>query len=242
MLKHSSLALLLMVALFAQPAAALNVDTRDPDPLESWNRKVYQFNYFADRFLLKPVARFYQAITPEAIDIGVTNFFRNLREPITIVNDLLQLKLGQAGKDSGRFLINSTLGLAGFFDVATNLGLPRHLEDFGQSLGYWGVGPGPYIELPLLGASTVRDAVGILPDIYASPVYYVNDETTRAAVTALRVTDLRADLLEADALITGDRYIFLRDSYLQRREALVRDGEVEDDFGDEDFDFGDDDF
>lgn len=221
--------------LLIRPVAAQDDEFRDPDPWEGWNRNVYQFNQFADRYLLKPAAKFYQAITPEIVDIGITNFFRNLREPITVVNDLLQLKLTQAGMDSGRFLLNTTLGLAGFFDVATDLGLPRHREDFGQSLGHWGLGAGPYLELPLLGSSSVRDAFGLVPDIYASPVVYVNDEIARATATALRVTDLRADLLKADELVTGDRYIFLRDSYLQQREALVRDGEVEDDFGDEDF-------
>ncbi|MGI9286163.1 MAG: MlaA family lipoprotein [Pseudomonadales bacterium] len=236
MLNLSSPALLFcLLLLLMQPATAQDAEPRDPDPWERWNRNVYLFNQFADRYLLKPTAKVYQAVTPEIVDIGITNFFRNLREPITILNDVLQLKLAQAGMDSGRFLLNSTLGLAGFFDVASDLGLPRHREDFGQSLGHWGVGAGPYLELPLLGSSSVRDAFGLIPDVYASPIVYVNDETARMVATGLRVTDLRADLLKADELITGDRYIFLRDSYLQQREALVRDGEVEDDFGDEDF-------
>lgn len=224
-----------LLLLLIQSVAAQDAAPRNPDPWEGWNRGVYQFNQFADRYLLKPAAKAYQAVTPEIVDVGVTNFFRNLREPITILNDVLQLKLAQAGMDSGRFLLNTTLGLAGFFDVASDLGLPRHREDFGQSLGYWGVGAGPYLEVPLLGSSSLRDAFGEIPDAYASPIIYINDEIARSAATALRVTDLRADLLKADELVTGDRYIFLRDSYLQQREAAVRDGEIEDDFGDEDF-------
>ncbi len=235
MLNRYSPVWLLSLLLFLQPAAAQIEPPPNPDPWEGWNRKVNKFNDVTDRYVLKPVAKAYQAVTPEAVDIGVTNFFHNLREPITIVNDLFQLKLMQAGADSSRFLINSSLGLVGLFDVASRLGLPRNQEDFGQSLGYWGVGPGPYVELPFLGPSNVRDAFGMVPDIYTSPLLYVNDVSTRAVATGLRVTDLRADLLDAEGLITGDRYIFLRDSFLQRREALVRDGVVEDDFGEEDF-------
>lgn len=235
MLNRYSVVWLLSLLFFMQPVAAQFDPPPNPDPWESWNRKVNKFNNYADRYVLKPVAKAYRTVTPEVVDIGVTNFFRNLREPITIVNDIFQFKLMQAGADSSRFLINSSLGLAGLFDVASGLGLPRNQEDFGQSLGYWGVGPGPYVELPLLGPSNVRDAFSQVPDAYTSPILYVNDLTARYAATGLRVTDLRADLLDAEGLITGDRYIFIRDSFLQRRESLVRDGEVEDDFGEEDF-------
>ncbi len=226
---------LFSLLLFVQPVVAQIEPPPNPDPWEGWNRKVNKFNDFADRYVLKPVAKAYQAVTPEFVDVSVTNFFHNLREPITIVNDVFQLKLMQAGADSSRFLINSSLGLVGLFDVASGLGLPRNQEDFGQSLGYWGVGPGPYVELPFLGPSNVRDAFGMVPDIYTYPLLYVDEVSTRYVATSLRVTDLRADLLEAEGLITGDRYIFLRDSFLQRREALVRDGAVQDDFGEEDF-------
>ncbi len=235
MLNRFNPVLLISLLLCMQQVSAQVDPPRDPDPLESWNRKVHTFNDFADRYALKPVAQAYQAITPDVVDVGVTNFFRNLREPITILNDIFQLKLMQAGADSSRFLINSSLGLAGLFDVASRLGLQRNQEDFGQSLGYWGVKPGPYVELPFFGPSSVRDAFSLVPDMYTSPILYVNDVSARAVATGLRVTDLRADLLQAEGLITGDRYIFLRDSFLQRRESLVRDGVVEDDFGEEDF-------
>lgn len=236
MLNRSGSALLFcLLLLMMQPLAAQDDALANPDPWEGWNRKVHQFNHVADRYVLKPLARGYQTITPGFVDTGVTNFFRNLREPLTIINDLLQFKLAQAGMDSGRFVLNTTLGLAGLFDVASGLGLPRHREDFGQSFGRWGIGSGPYLELPLLGGSSVRDALGLIPASYANPVFYLEDEIVSASATAVRAVDIRADLLKADELVTGDRYIFLRDSYLQQREALVRDGEVEDDFGDEDF-------
>ncbi len=220
----------LLLPLYGPLAAA------DVDPWEGWNRKVDAFNQFGDRWLIKPVAKAYDFVTPDVIDDGITNVFQNAREPITILNDLLQLKFKKAGVDTGRLLLNSTVGLFGFFDVAQHAGLQREVEDFGQTLGYWGVPSGPYLVLPFLGPSTVRDGFGMVPDVYANPITYIDHDPTRLSVVAGYFVDLRADAFAAEELISGDRYLFLRDAYLQNREYLVNDGEVEmDDFGDEDF-------
>lgn len=216
-----------------------------PDPWEGWNRKVYAFNDVADRYALKPVAKGYRYITPDPVEIGISNVFANLFEIRTIANDLLQFKLLQAASDTGRFVINTTLGLVGIFDVATVIGLERHREDFGQTLGYWGVGSGPYLVLPLLGSNTVRDSFAMIPDSYLDLIpEEVDHVRTRNQLMVTRLISGRAALFTAEELITGDRYTFIRDAYLQRREFLVNDGAVEDSFGEEDFDesWGDDEF
>ena len=206
-----------------------NYDARDP--WQPFNRKVFAFNDFLDRWFLKPVARGYRAIMPRFLDDGVTNFFSNLGEPINLVNSLFQLKPDAAMTATGRFLFNTTFGLGGFFDVAGRMGLPAHDEDFGQTLGYWGVGTGPYLVLPFLGPSDVRDASGMTVDyfspenlwsyIHAPDWYYLR---------GLDAVDTRADLIPAEGLIEGDRYTFLRNAYLQRRQFLVKDGKVDDPF------------
>jgi phospholipid-binding lipoprotein MlaA len=207
----------------------------DADPLEGWNRRVHAFNMWGDKFLVKPIAKGYDFIVPEFLDTGVSNVFSNLREPMTIVNDVLQLKFKQAGLSSSRLLINSSVGLLGFFDVATEMGIEANPEDFGQTLGHWGVGAGPYIVLPFMGPSTLRDVAGIGADIYTNPVTYIDPASDRAIITATSLVDRRADALGVEELLTGDTYIFLRDSYLQSREYAIADGDIEDDFGDEDF-------
>jgi phospholipid-binding lipoprotein MlaA len=212
-----------------EPATAPN-----PDPWEGVNRKIYTFNDTADRYFLKPVAKGYQAITPQFVEDGIHNMFTNVGEVGSVLNSLLQAKFQHGAEDTGRFLINSTVGLLGFFDVASKLGLQPHDEDFGQTLGYWGVESGPYVVLPLLGPRTVRDAFGAVPDSYTDPIPYVIDHVpTRNQVLAGRVVDMRASLLDAEELMSGDRYIFMRDAYLQRRQYLVNDGVVEDSFGGE---------
>jgi phospholipid-binding lipoprotein MlaA len=208
----------------------------NPDPWEGFNRKVYVFNDAVDRAVLKPVAKGYQWLTPDMVETGINNAFANLWELNTIVNDVLQFKLGQAVSDTSRFLVNSTVGLLGLFDVATSMGLEKHEEDFGQTLGYWGVSSGPYVMVPLLGPFTVRDGFGRVVDGQADYVANLDYVPTRNELLALRIVDTRASLLEAEKLITGDRYTFIRDAYLQRREYLVKDGVVEDGFGEEDFD------
>ncbi len=231
---------LMVAVLLAFTGVAYAEDAYNPDPWEGFNRRVFAFNEIMDKYVARPLAQGYQYVTPQDVDDSVTNFFRNLGDVLVIVNDLGQLKFGQAASDTGRFLINSTVGFFGFFDVASHIGLEKHDEDFGQTLGYWGVGTGPYLVLPVLGPSTLRDTGGKALD-FVSGLSYTDIAETRAQSTGLFVTssvDFRADLISSESLITGDKYVFLRSFYLQRREYLVNDGVVEDDF--EDFDDFDD--
>lgn len=207
----------------------------NPDPWESFNRKIYAFNDVADRYFLKPIAKGYQWVAPQFIEDGVHHMFNNLGEVGNILNSLLQAKFKNTAIDTGRLLVNSTVGLLGFFDVASKMGLDRHEEDFGQTLGYWGLKSGPYIVVPLLGPRTIRDGFGSVADVYTNPVSYVDHVPTRNQITAMDVIDTRAQLLQSEELISGDRYIFIRDAYLQRREYLVKDGVIEDSFGDDEY-------
>lgn len=172
----------------------------------------------------------YQAVTPQFLEDGIHNIFRNLGDVTNLANDVLQLKPHAAGVDTARLIVNTTFGLGGFFDVGTKMGLQRNDEDFGQTLGYWGMPSGPYVVIPLLGPSTVRDGVAKYPDSYTKPYRYIDHVPTRNSIFALDVIDTRADLLSAEKLIQGDKYIFIRNAYLQNREFKVKDGEVEDDF------------
>lgn len=197
------------------------------DPLEPINRVTYRFNDTVDRWFLKPVAKGYNQVVPSPARAGVTNFFANLETPMVMVNSLLQGKVTNSITDLSRFVFNSTLGLGGLIDIATPMGLTRHDEDFGQTLGAWGVGPGWYIVLPLLGPSTARDAIGRGVDRYMDPVAQHNEPRERNAFTGLRVVDTRARLLAASRVLEVgalDPYAFTRDAYLQRRNGLVYDG------------------
>lgn len=206
------------------------------DPLEDYNRVMFSFNDKADRWVLKPVTKGYRYVTPDFFERGVSRMFSNLGEVLNVVNDLLQGKVGQAGNDGGRLLINSTIGIAGFFDVAKHAGLERSDgEDFGQTFGVWGVGEGAYVVLPFWGPSTLRDTPSLLLDSVFNPIGEVDHVPTRNQLYGAKVVSVRADLLEAEKLVKGDRYTFIRDVYLQRRHFLVNDGEVEDDFGDDDY-------
>lgn len=231
--------------LLVWPVAALGQDgdefgdyaaVHDSDPWESFNRPIHNFNDFFDRWLLRPVAKGYQTVTPNPVQRGVSNFFNNLGEPLNLVNNLLQGKWRAGATDGGRLLINTTVGVVGLFDVARHWGFERSNEDFGQTLGYWGVGSGPYLVVPFLGPRTLRDAGTGVVDGFVDPMTEIDHVRTRNQLFALRLVDMRAGLLAADEMITGDRYSFLRDAYLQRREFLVNDGMVEDSFGDDDFD------
>ncbi|MEM9384894.1 MAG: VacJ family lipoprotein [Pseudomonadota bacterium] len=199
------------------------------DPLEGINRKVLAFNDGADRALLKPLARGYQFITPNPLETGVSNFFLNLRTPWTAVNQLLQGKPKLALADTGRFLLNSTAGIGGLFDVATDSGLEAHREDFGQTLAVWGVPSGNYAVVPFAGPSTLRDGLAGIVDTLLYPVRFIEDDTVRWSLLATDVVQTRAKFLSAEALLRGDRYLFVRDAYLQRREYLINDGEIEED-------------
>lgn len=239
---RGALALLLMAT--AGCATSGEVRERHPDdPWEGFNRKVFAFNDVLDRYALKPVARGYRFITPDPVETGVGNFFSNLGEPRTALNSLLQGKGTNASVATGRFLINTTVGIGGLFDVASRLAITGREEDFGQTLAVWGLDEGAYLVLPLLGPSTVRDTAGLPADMYAYPTTYVEDDELRLGLTALRVIDARAGLLDQEALIRGDRYSFIRDTWLQQRRFEVSDGEQgEDPFASDDFDFDDADF
>lgn len=215
---------------------------KDPrDPYESFNRQVFAFNEGVDRAVLKPVARAYRNVVPVPVQDCLANGFSNLREPSNALNNLLQGKPAEAVSDVCRFAVNTTVGLLGCFDVASRMGLERHREDFGQTLGVWGAGPGPYLVLPLFGPSSIRDAAGVGVETVLDVNFWVENVRVRNALFGTRLVSERAGLLEAERLISGaalDKYSFIRDGYLQRRRNLVYDGdpprERDDDDEDED--------
>lgn len=197
------------------------------DPLEPFNRGVYRFNDALDKAVLKPVAQGYDKVVPQPMQTGVANFFSNLGDVVVVLNDFLQLKIAQGVSDAGRFMINSTIGILGFIDVGSTIGLPKHNEDFGQTLGYWGTGTGAYLVLPFFGPSNARDTAGLAVDIVSYPLYYVNDSTVRLALYGTDTISDRDQLLEAEKVLDAaalDQYQFVRDAYLQRRRNLVYDG------------------
>lgn len=218
------------LAIVLVPAQA----STEADPWEGFNRAIFTFNDTLDRYLLKPVAIAYDTL-PSPVQSGVSNFFSNMGEIGTITNDLLQAKFAQAGQDSTRFLVNSTVGFVGLMDIGSRIGLESHDEDFGQTLGYWGMATGPYLMLPFLGPSTVRDAGGRVAGYYLySPYEEIDNHRVRYGLFALDVIDTRASLLEVEKLVAGDRYTFFREAYLQRRDYLVRDGATDEDFLEDD--------
>jgi len=198
------------------------------DPLEPLNRAVFGFNDAADRAVMKPVARAYRAVLPGAVRTGVSNFFSNLEDIWISMNDVLQGKFQQGVDDFGRFLFNSTFVIAGIFDFASELGFPKHNEDFGQTLGSWGVGSGAYLVLPILGPSTIRDGFGLLLDTQADLVFRIDGVPVHNSLYATRAIGARANLLDASSVIEQaalDKYAFVRDAWLQRRRDLVYDGD-----------------
>ena len=203
--------------------------TTQIDPYESMNRSIFSFNESVDENVVKPVAEGYRFVTPDPVEIMISNFYSNLDDVKVIFNDLLQLKFRNAGADSARFLINTILGMGGLVDFGTDYGFPKRLEDFGQTLGHWGVSTGPYIVLPFIGGSNMRDAPATLVDIVTSPMFYSGFITfgVGAAMGAVAAVDTRAGLLDTEEIIGEaalDKYEFLRDAYLQRRRSLVHDG------------------
>jgi len=197
------------------------------DPFESFNRGVYRFNDTLDRAVVKPVAKGYNKVMPEPAKMMVSNFFYNLNDVTVVINDLLQFKVVQAVADSGRLLVNSTVGMLGLVDVATVVGLERHNEDFGQTLGYWGINSGPYLMLPLLGPSSVRDGVGLYADTQTGMMQRESHVDRRNQLFAGELLDDRVRLLSRENVLDEamiDRYSFIRDAYLQRRQNLVYDG------------------
>ncbi|RDH82847.1 MAG: ABC transporter [endosymbiont of Galathealinum brachiosum] len=229
--------LILLTSLITTGCASVSGPSDPRDPLESYNRAAYAFNDGFDEYLLKPVAKGYDAVTPDPVIKGVNNFFSNLDDVIVIFNDLLQLKPLQFASDTGRFIINSTLGLAGLIDWASDMNMPKHQEDFGQTLGYWGVPQGPYLVIPFWGPSTIRDGAGLLVDsAQFDPVWqevengFPMEHRERGlswGVTVVKAVDTRASLLKAENILNEaalDRYTFIREAFLQRRQNLVYDG------------------
>ncbi|HOB00367.1 MAG TPA: VacJ family lipoprotein [Casimicrobium huifangae] len=197
------------------------------DPLEPINRGIFSFNSTFDHYLFKPIAKGYDAAVPNPVKKGVSNVFQNASDAQSIVSDALQLKGAKMGDDLGRVMINTTFGLGGIFDLATPMGIERGNEDLGQTLGYWGIGAGPYVVIPFLGPSSARDLVGRYGDGKIDPVALVSSVPVRNSLMGARVVDTRVSLFPAEALMNQaalDRYTFMRSAYLQRRQSLVLDG------------------
>lgn len=208
----------------------------ESDPWESWNFRVYAFNEYLDTVVLRPVATTYVRIMPSLARRGVSNVVFNILDVTVLLNNVLQLKIGDAASDSGRILLNTTVGLGGLIDVATEAGLERNDEDFGQTLGRWGVGPGPYMVLPLFGPSNVRDTFGLIVDTFTDPMTYNDDPAIRNGTFVLQQVDKRVAVLVVDSLMMGDQYLFTREAYIQQRQYLVLDGQVEENWGDDEWD------
>ncbi|CAB3795956.1 MlaA family lipoprotein [Pararobbsia alpina] len=216
------------VALAIALAGCSTVRTPSPnDPFEGVNRTIFTINDTVDRYTFKPVAEGYQWAVPQPVRAGITNVFSNVSDVYTAANELLQLKIADAVSDVMRVTINTLWGVGGLFDVASQVNLPKHQEDFGQTLGHYGVPPGPYLVLPLFGPSDVRDGLGTLVDLELDPMTYINPVSLRNYVYVVRLINTRANLLGASDLLANaalDKYSFVRDAYVQRRAYLLQDG------------------
>jgi len=203
---------------------------KDPqDPLEGWNRGVQNFNDKLDDYAMKPIAKGYQWVTPSFVDQGVTNFFSNINDIGVTLNDLMQFKISQTGLDGSRFIVNTVAGVAGFVDVAAMIDLPKHNEDFDQTMGVWGVPTGPYLVLPFFGPSSPRGVGGLLGDAAMNPISYLDSGVISSGLFGLNAIDLRADNLTTEKIATEaavDRYAFFKSAYFQHREYLIHDGNV----------------
>ena len=227
--RFTSIALLLLLS---------NFILANDDPFEEYNRKVWAFNEFLDDNFAKPTAEVYTSITPDFIEVGITNFFRNLNELDNTANQLLQGRPLLAINDFSRFIINSTIGLGGFIDVGSKFGLESHDEDFGQTLGTWGVGSGPFLMIPIYGPSTPRGLAGRSVSSVLSGTFAIEETDVRIGLIALDAIETRARYLEVETLIIGDRYSFIRDSYMQYQAFESSNGEDQpDDFVDDMDDF-----
>jgi len=204
----------------------------ETDPLKDLNQKTHNLNQTLDLQVASPVARFYKRITPDFIEIGVTNFTQNVEDLSIGFNNILQGKIKSGFSDLGRFTLNSTIGIGGFLDIATDMGLEKHDEDFGQTLAVWGVPDGPYLVLPGLGPSTMRDTLAMIPDAFLTPLWLIDHDRTSYSLTAIDLIDTRARYLGLESVVIGDEYLFYRDAYLQSRQFEIKDGEIEDDFDD----------
>ncbi len=222
--------LILITLLFSGCATSPDYTADARDPWQGFNRKVYSFNDALDRAFLMPAAAGYRAVTPDIAEKGVSNFFSNLNDFVVAFNNTLQFKFLDASSDVGRIVVNSTIGLLGFIDVASKWGMEKHNEDFGQTLGYWGAGTGPYVVLPLLGPSNVRDGPAKVVDFLVYPPNWADIKNSeRNVLFALNLVNTRAELMvleEKTEELSRDRYVFIRDAYLDNREFLVNDGQL----------------
>jgi phospholipid-binding lipoprotein MlaA len=219
-------------ALILMTGCATGPNANPADPFEPLNRQVSRFNDTVDDAVLRPVATIYQRVLPSPIRTGVNNFFANLSDVWSFANSVAQLKLQDSAQTFMRVNVNTVFGLGGILDVATEAGIDRHTEDFGQTLGRWGVPSGPYLVLPLLGPSTVRDATALFVDVQGDLISVIGDIPVRNSLYAIRLVDLRSNLLRASQLLEDaalDRYTFTRDAFLQRRRNEVHDGNLPDD-------------
>ena len=232
-MKHATRIAVVTAAIALSGCASMNSNPKDP--LEGFNRTMFTFNDKVDQVALKPAAQAYRTVVPGFVQTGVGNFFGNLGDVWTGVNNILQGKVGDGVSDFMRFAVNTVLGIGGVLDISSAAGIPKHREDFGQTLGKWGVGSGPYVVLPLLGPSTVRDTAALPLDFKGDLWSYKDPAVIRYTGNGIRVLDARAQVLDASDLIEGaalDRYEFVRDAYMQRRENRINDGEAPRDKGD----------
>ncbi len=223
----NTLRIIIVLATIALAGCASTRASNPVDPLETINRGIFKFNDTVDKAVIKPVAQGYKSAMPTVGQIMVSNFFSNLDDVVVTANDLLQFKLEQGFSDGMRFFVNSTVGVFGLIDVASHGGLKKHNEDFGQTLGKWGVGNGPYLVLPILGSSTLRDSAGLYVDGYTSPTYQIEHMRTRNQSYLINGINKRAELLDQEKVMSEamvDPYEFRRDTYLLYRKNLVYDG------------------
>ena len=211
------------------------IDQVNNDPFEKFNRRVHNFNSSIDDLFFKPAAEIYNSGTPEFLQLGISNIFGNLGDASSAANNILQIKPVAFIKDLSRFLINSTMGIFGIFDIASEMGIEESREDFGQTLGHWGISSGPYIVIPFYGPSNFRDSFSIIPDLYLYP-NVPRDDSARIGTGALNLLDLRSDLLGVTEISGSDQYTFFRDAYIQRRNYQINDGELEEDVMFDEFD------
>jgi phospholipid-binding lipoprotein MlaA len=224
---------LLLILLALSGASAWGVDGKaDIDPWEPLNRKIFAFNETLDKYVLLPTAKGYRFVMPDPAERSVSNFIANIYEFNSVFNSLLQGRPGNALQSGARFLVNTTVGLAGLLDVATPMGIERSPADFDQTLYTWGIESGPYLMLPVFGPHTVRSTAGYFADTYTSIPAFLDDQEWAYLFWTVEAIDVRANLIKADDLVTGDRYIFIRNAYLQRREYFLTGGKVEDSFSD----------
>ena len=229
--------LFLILLIFSTNITFSNSEEVNNDPWENLNRKTHNFNMTLDDYVIRPIAETYDFIIPEFVQTGFSNVFDNLGAPVSAANNLIQFKPVGFITETSRFILNSTFGIFGLFDVASRLGIKERNEDFGQSLGHWGFASGPYLVIPFFGPSSARDGFSLAPDYYLRPdLVRFEDNKSDLALNGLSVVNLRAGLLSISDLSGNDQYSFYRDAYLQRREYEINDGKIDDSLFDDEFD------